>query len=240
MRWSPDGELAVVYETGRRPGDPVRAALRRRHDHRDRADQPGRRAGVRARCPEPLLGWPGERVHRLPRRGPRLLRRPRGRQHQVVLGEAQGDVRRVREGADDRAVRRARAGVRRREGVPALPRRAVRQGQDAVQDPPGRVRRGRPGDRLVRRGLRARRPHRRRLLRGELPSGWPRSARRSTTTAPAPSSSGSSATLDDGRLGDRRRPAQDQPARVRRRPPADRAAAPQVAGRSATRTASSR
>ena len=34
-------------------------------------------------------------------------------------------------------------------------------------------------------------PHRRRLLRGELRRGWPRSARPSTTTAPAPSSSGS-------------------------------------------------
>ena len=29
------------------------------------------------------------------------------------------------------------------EGVPPLPRRPLRQGQDAVQDPPGRVRRGR-------------------------------------------------------------------------------------------------
>ena len=69
------------------------------------------------RVPPPRLVTLGRRdrsLHRLPRRRTRLLRRPRGRQHQGVLGEAQGRLRRVREGADGRAVRRAGAGVRRR------------------------------------------------------------------------------------------------------------------------------
>ena len=43
--------------------------------------------------------------------------------------------------SDARPGRRAGAGVRHRQGVPPLPRRALREGQDAVQDPPGRVRR---------------------------------------------------------------------------------------------------
>ena len=63
-----------------------------------------------------------------------------------------------------------------RQGVPPLPRRPLRQGQDALQDPPGRVRRGRPVDRLVRRARRARRARRRRVLRGRPARGWPRSA----------------------------------------------------------------
>ena len=50
-------------------------------------------------------------------------------------------------------MRRPRQGVRRRQDLPALQGRAVRQGQDAVQDPPGRLRAGRRRDRLVRRGL---------------------------------------------------------------------------------------
>ena len=126
--------------------------------------RPGPPPAEAARTPESR-----ERLRRIPRPGPGLLRRPRGRQHEVLLGEAQGDLRRERQGADDRALRRARAGVRRREGVPALPRRPVREGQDAVQDPPGRVRRGRPGDRLVRRALGARPARGRRVLRGAGP-----------------------------------------------------------------------
>ena len=98
------------------------------------------------------LACRGEFVRRLSRCGARLLRRPRGRQHQVVLGRPQGVVRRAREGADGGADGRAGAGVRGREGVPPLPRRAVREGQDAVQDPSGGVRRRRARDRLVRRG----------------------------------------------------------------------------------------
>ena len=50
------------------------------------------------------------------------------------------------------------------QDLPALPRRPVRQGQDALQDPPGCLRPGRRRDRLVRRGLAARHPHRRRVL----------------------------------------------------------------------------
>ena len=43
-------------------------------------------------------------------------------------------------------------GVRARPRLPSLPRRAVREGQDAVQGPPGRLRRGRGRDRLLRPG----------------------------------------------------------------------------------------
>ncbi len=77
-------------------------------------------------------------------------------------------------------VDRARAGVRAGQDLPALPRRAVRQGQDAVQDPPGRVRRRRPVHRLVRPGRRRGRPGRRRVLRRELGAavGHPRGDRR--------------------------------------------------------------
>ena len=107
----------------------------------------------------------GERVHRVPRGRPRLLRRPRDGQHQVLLGGPQVGVGGVGADADDRTHRRPRRGVRRAEGVPALPGRALRQGQDAVQDPPGRVRRHRPGHRLVRRGVRAWGARRRWLLR---------------------------------------------------------------------------
>ena len=105
------------------------------------------------------------RLHRVPTPGPRLLRRPRGRQHPVVLGQAQGHLRLLRPTTDGRPVRGAGARVRGGQGVPAVPRRALRQGQDAVQDRAGRVRRRRPRHRLVRRDLGPRRPHRRRLLR---------------------------------------------------------------------------
>ena len=79
-------------------------------------------------------------VRRLPRRGPRLLRRPRDGQHQVVLDGAQGRLRHRGQGADDGPGRGPGAGVRQGQAVPALPRRALRQGQDALQDPPGRLR----------------------------------------------------------------------------------------------------
>ena len=118
------------------------------------------------------------------------------------------------------------------QDLPALPRRPVRQGQDAVQDQPGRVRRGRSGHRLVRRDLGARRTHRRRLLRACPATGWPPSATRSPTTGSAPAGAGRQ-QADQGRLGDRRRPAQDRAARVSRRPQAHRAAPPQAADRRA-------
>ena len=110
-------------------------------------------------------------LQRVPTCRPRLLRRPRDGQHQVLLDQAQARLRRGREGADGGADGGPGAGVRpgreQREDLPALPRRPVRQGQDALQDPPGRVRRGRTVDRLVRAGLRRRRTHRSRVLRGE-------------------------------------------------------------------------
>ena len=70
--------------------------------------------------------------------------------------------------------------VRAGEGVPPLPRRPLRQGQDSLQEPPGRLRRGRPRHRLVRRGVGARRTHRCRLLRGQQrpPGRVPRCRRR--------------------------------------------------------------
>ena len=60
MRWTPDGELTVVYETrGRRAAFLVRAALRRRHDHRDGADASRGDEQVSAPLLMPLE-WPGE------------------------------------------------------------------------------------------------------------------------------------------------------------------------------------
>src|SRR4051794_33434778 len=66
--------------------------------------------------------------------GDRVLRRPGGRQLEGLLDRSQGGVRALREGADGRAAGRAGARARAREGVPALSRRALQQGQGAVQD----------------------------------------------------------------------------------------------------------
>ena len=123
---------------------------------------------------------------------------------------------------------RARRRVRRREGVPPLSRRPVRQGQDAVQDRPGRVRRGRPGHRVVRRDLGARRTHRCRLLRRQRASDRPHPRghrRRPSGQRPRPDRQ----EARGQRLADRRPRAQDGAPRVRPQPPPDRPAAPQVA-----------
>ncbi|CAA9367486.1 MAG: FIG00994725: hypothetical protein, partial [uncultured Nocardioides sp.] len=171
-------------------------------------------------------------VHRLPRRGARLLRRPRDGQHPVVLGGAPHDVRRGGAGADEGAVRRAGAGVRQREGVPPLSRRPLRQGQDALQDPPGRVRRLRAVDGLVRGDLRARHPGRRGLLRrgGPTTDSHPRGdGRRPHRCRARPAAGG----VRRRRLGDRRRAAQDGAPRLAGRPPAHPPAAAQAALRGA-------
>ena len=172
--------------------------------------------------------WHTRDVHRFPRGSARLLRRPGARQHQVVLGVPQARLRRVRARPDAGADRGAGRGVRGRQGLPALPRRALRQGQDALQEPPGRVRHRRPGDRVVRRGRRSRRPGRRRLLPRRRPRPGPhpgrhrhRPLRRELERIVRPA--------DPRRLRGARRAAQDHTPRVLRRPPADRPAAPQVA-----------
>ncbi|CAA9394635.1 MAG: FIG00994725: hypothetical protein, partial [uncultured Nocardioides sp.] len=168
----------------------------------------------------------------LPDRCARLLRRPRGRQHQVVLGGPQGGVRRVRRGADEGALRRpgpaVRPGRTGREGVPALPRRALRQGQDTVQDPPGSVRRRGPVHRLLRRAVAARCAGGRRVLRGERPParGDPR---RDGRGADRPRARPPPHQVREGRLGDRRGAAADRPAGVRRHPSPHRPAAAQAA-----------
>lgn len=61
---------------------------------------------------------------------PRLLRRSGDRQHQVVLGGAQGRLPDVREGADHRTGRRAGTGVRHRIVFRPFRDVRVRQGQD--------------------------------------------------------------------------------------------------------------
>ena len=158
------------------------------------------------------------------RRRPRLLRRPRDGQHQVVLGRAQGHLRRRGEGADDAPwPPRSRTGVRHGQGVPPLPRRALRQGQDALQDPPGRLRRGRPGDRLVRRGLRAAASA---SAPGSTRPARPasrRSGRRSTTTSRGRAGADPRASSTASTAGTSAASAQDHPARLRRGPPAHRA-----------------
>ena len=129
-------------------------------------------------------------LHRIPRRRARLLRRPRDGQHQVLLGGQQAVWKDVRRGADEGARRRARAGVRPGQGVPALPRRPLRQGQDALQDPPGRLRRRRrrrPGG--TSRSPRAA-PASAAASTTPTARGWRRSARRWPTRSPARRSSG--------------------------------------------------
>ena len=200
MRWAPGDGLTVAYESppGRRSWtDHAAAATRSRVTA---LAESRRRAGLRTGHLTAASYAGGRdracRVHRLPRRGAGLLRRPRGRQHQVVLGEAQGRLRRGGQGADDRAVRRARAGVRRRQDLPPLPRRPLREGQDAVQDPPGRVRAGRRGDRVVRRGVAARASAPVPASTRRAGRGWRRSARLSPTTGSARSSRRSCASSE--------------------------------------------
>ena len=65
------------------------------------------------------------------------LRRPRVGQHQVVLDRSQGRLRDLRQGANGRAHKRAGGGVRSGQDLPSVSRRAVLQGQDAVQDHQG-------------------------------------------------------------------------------------------------------
>ena len=150
----------------------------------------------------------------------------------------QGGLRRRVKAPMHRARRGARAGVRQGQGVPALPRRPVRQGQDAVQDPPGRVRRRRPVDRLVRPGVGAAGV---RVGVGFYEASSSRLASiraRSPTTAPAGAAK-IIAKLEQVWVA-RRRDAQDLAARVRRGPPAHRPAAPQVADARSGPTASAR
>src|SRR5689334_10986863 len=59
-------------------------------------------------------------IHRDSHRCSRLLRRSRGRQHEVLLDGAQGDVRTVRATADPGARRGARARVRGAEVLPPV------------------------------------------------------------------------------------------------------------------------
>ena len=82
-----------------------------------------------------------------------------------LLDRAQAGLRRAGARPDARAAGAAGAGVRARQGVPAVPRPALRRGQDAVQDAPGRVRAARRLHRVLRGGQRRRRTGGRGLLR---------------------------------------------------------------------------
>ena len=161
--------------------------------------------------------------------GPRLLRRPRGRQHPVVLGEAQGHLRLLREAADGRAVRRA---------APRSSARPRSSGPTATCASPRTRRRTRP-------------PRAPSSASARPPGGTSRSRRAASAPAPGfydatgPRIAAIRAAIDDDRTGtelepmleklegggwrDRRARAQDRAARVRPEPPADRAAPPQVA-----------
>ena len=204
MRWTPGG-TPRRSSTSRRARQ--RVPLRRRAAaatrSRSRRYAAGRRRAGHRRLADPLRPRPATvgsahacRLHRLPRRRPRLLRRPRGRQHQVVLGDAQGTSTTTSVKAPMTALTAAlEPEFGDGEGVPALPRRALRQGQDAVQDPPGRVRRrpARPPagtSRSRARGVRTGAG----FYDAEPAAARRDPRRRSPTTAPAPSSSGS---LDD-------------------------------------------
>ena len=114
------------------------------------------------------------------------------------------------------------------EDLPALPRRAVRQGQDAVQDPPGRVRAGRPTRPA---GTSRSHPAACAPAAGFYHAEAPRLA--ALREAIAHDTYGAELEKIIRRPGaqgvhDRRRRPQDDPARLRQGPPADRAAAAQV------------
>ena len=91
---------------------------------------------------------PAHGVHRHPAGGAGLLRPARGGQLEGVLGGQQGRLPRRGQGVGAGALRRARR-VRTVPPVPALQRRALRQGPTAVQDPARRVRRERGRRRLL-------------------------------------------------------------------------------------------
>ncbi|CAA9366963.1 MAG: FIG00994725: hypothetical protein, partial [uncultured Nocardioidaceae bacterium] len=174
----------------------------------------------------------GHGVHGVPVGRARLLRRPGGRQHPVVLGRTPSRLGERGPRAHGRAHRGTGRRVRSREDLPPLPGPPVRGpagGHHAVQDPPGRVRRGRPGHRLVRRGGSAGRPGRCRLLRrvgqpaGRHPGrdrGRPR-RRRAGEDPPGPGEAGVDA---------QRRPGQDGAARLAGGPPPHRSAAAPLLG----------
>ena len=172
----------------------LRPALRRRRAHRDGVRRGRRRAGLGYACP----GDPAScDVHRLPRRRARLLRRPRGRQHQVVLGgRTRRRLRRVGEGADDGADRRAgrRSSARRRCSGPTATCASPRTRR---RTRPTRARSSRParapgGTSRCRRAASAPAP-----ASTTPPAAAGRDPRRrSPTTAHGPSWSGSSPTLE--------------------------------------------
>ena len=175
---------------------------------------------------------PGERVHRVPRGRPRLLRRPRDGQHQVLLGGPQVGVDGVGADADDRTHRRPRRGVR--EPKVFRPYRDVRFAKDKT---PYKTHQG--------------------AFVGTAPAtGWyvevsARGVRAGggfydavgADLARIRESIAHEATgeqlqrilraLETSGLHDRWRPAQDRAARVRRGPPPNRTAAVQVAHRDA-------
>ena len=95
-------------------------------------------------------GWPVEAVE--------FYEAARGRQHQGVLAAAQVGLRAVRQGADGGAPGRAGRRLRSRARLPSLPRRALQQGQDPVQDQLRRPPAGRLHLVLCRWALRRQRP----------------------------------------------------------------------------------
>ncbi|CAA9578903.1 MAG: hypothetical protein AVDCRST_MAG49-4557, partial [uncultured Thermomicrobiales bacterium] len=175
---------------------------------------------------------PGGAVRGLSARGTGVLRGAPGRQHEGVLGGAPPRLGGRGSPPDARPHRGAGGRVRPLPCVPSLPRRALLQGQGALQGPPRR-RRGATGRHRALRPPLGRGPARgdgalcdgRRPARA-IPGGRRRRPARDRARADHRAVGGRRAGGGPGRRG----PAQDGPPRLPGGPPADRPAAREGAG----------
>ena len=113
---------------------------------------PARRRRGRGPPGPPAHGCEGRVIEGIPAEAFDFYDALRADNSKAFWAGAQGRLRHVRPGPATAAGGRARRRVRPGAPVPALPRRAVQQGQGAVQGPPGRLRRGRRRGRLLRAG----------------------------------------------------------------------------------------